>query len=134
MALSWYFRPEKVRHISFGYIMHSLVLTRFLVAAHRWAGESNGQFKIAEVRICYDLAGTPGNVSVGEGNKKEMLPVVPDAWMVIEKKVRKGEALFRFFWKLTGERCTGRGLRSMLARVLNLSEATGMRSYLELRE
>ena len=94
ISSAWYFRPEKVRHLSFGYIMHSLVLTRFLVAAHRWAGESNGQFKIAEMRICYDLAGTPGNVSVGEGNKKEMLPVVPDAWMVIEKKSKEGRGSF----------------------------------------
>jgi hypothetical protein len=94
VSSAWYFRPDKMRHRSFSQIMHDLALTRFLVAARRFAELSEGEFKIGEMRICYDLAGTPGNVSVGEGDKKEMLPVVPDAWIVIEKKGKGGRGSF----------------------------------------
>jgi hypothetical protein len=82
MSSSWYFRPEKVRHLSYGQVMHSLALTRFLVAARRFAGLSSGEFKIGEMRICYDLAVEAGSASVGVGEKVEA--VVPDAWMTIE--------------------------------------------------
>lgn len=33
ISSSWYFRPDKVRHLSYSQIMHSLALSRFLVAA-----------------------------------------------------------------------------------------------------
>jgi hypothetical protein len=84
LSASWYFRPEKVRHLSYGQIMHSLALTRFLVAARRFAGLSSGEFKIGEIRICYDLAVAAGSVSVGVGERAEAVPVIPDAWMTIE--------------------------------------------------
>jgi hypothetical protein len=90
----WYFRPGKARHLSFGQIMHSLVLTRFLVGAHEWARDSGGQFRIAESRICYDLAGAPVSVTVAEGDKSETLPVVPDAWILVERVGETGKVTF----------------------------------------
>jgi Replication-relaxation len=95
LSASWYFRPEKVRHLSYGQIMHSLVLTRFLVGSHWWACGSGGEFKIGEVRICYDLAGTPVSVPVGDGEEVETLPVVPDAWIVFERVKAGGRVSYR---------------------------------------
>ena len=71
LPVSWYYRPEKVRHMSYGQMMHNLVLTRFLVAASAWARRS-GEFKIAEMRTCYEL-----DIGVAK--------VVPDAWILFEK-------------------------------------------------
>src|SRR5688500_16093221 len=33
VPVDWYFRPEKVRHMSYGHVIHNLTLTRFLVAS-----------------------------------------------------------------------------------------------------
>ena len=37
LPVSWYFRPEKVKRLSFNQVSHSLFLTRFLVAAQLWS-------------------------------------------------------------------------------------------------
>lgn len=91
---AWYFRPEKMRHLSFGYIMHSLTLTRFLVACRRWAAISGGEYTVADTRISYDLAGTPGSVTLRTGEKREALPVIPDGWIVIEREGPEGRICY----------------------------------------
>jgi hypothetical protein len=96
--------------MSYGQMMHNLVLTRFLVAASSWARRS-GDFKIAEMRTCYDL--DPGAAKV-----------VPDAWILFEnvgKSLRPagtGKTCFRCFWRLTGVRNTSASLKSMFPGAL----------------
>src|SRR5512135_369275 len=50
LAVDWYFRPDKVKHLSFGHLMHQLTLTRFLVAAHAWSG-TDPAFRLDKERI-----------------------------------------------------------------------------------
>lgn len=52
--VGWYFRPDKVRHMSFGQVVHNLVLTRFLVAARRWA-VGRPEWSLSQTRTCYEI-------------------------------------------------------------------------------
>jgi hypothetical protein len=84
MSVDWHFRPGKPGPMNYSQLMHNLVLTRFLVAAVWWI-RGHPNFKLADVRICYELAGKAGSVAVGEGGKKENVSVVPDAWLLVER-------------------------------------------------
>lgn len=92
VPVAWYFRPDKVRHLSFGQLMHSLILTRFLIAAAKWARE-RPDCRLVEMRTCYELGGgDPGVERAGEG-KKERTKVIPDGWLLFEMQ-RSGEWFF----------------------------------------
>ena len=80
LAVDWHFRPDKIKHLGHGQVIHNLVLTRFLVAAHVWA-RSRVDFKLVEARICYELAQVP---VVAEG-RKVWNAVIPDGWLLFEK-------------------------------------------------
>ena len=86
LSADWYFRPDKVKHLSFGQLTHNLILTRFLVAARSFCSASPG-YRLAKQRISYGLAGEPVVVELGEGRGALRVPVVPDAWFVIEREV-----------------------------------------------
>jgi len=88
LAADWYFRPDKVKHLSFGQLTHNLILTRFLVAARSFCASSPG-YRLAKQRISYGLAGEPVVVELGEGRGALRVAVVPDAWLLIER-VREG--------------------------------------------
>ena len=87
--VNWYFRPEKVKHFSHSHVMHSLLLTRFLVAALNWS-KKHPEIRLARTRISYELAQAPAVVQVSEGGRTETLKVVPDAWLLFER-VRDGK-------------------------------------------
>jgi hypothetical protein len=88
LPVNWYFRPNKLRFLSRGQVVHSLLLTRFLVAAHRW-GKTQSDFKLSRTRISYSLASAPGKVSVPKQGssvtKQAKITVIPDAWLLFEK-------------------------------------------------
>jgi hypothetical protein len=79
LPVNWHFRPEKIKHLSHGQLIHNLLLTRFLVLAHLWS-KNQSEFKLVQKRISYELQSTLGSVS---GNK-----VIPDAWLLFEKEGR----------------------------------------------
>jgi hypothetical protein len=70
LEADWWFRPYKVKSLSFGQVVHDLALTRFCVAASAWAAKQP-DFNLVQTRICYELART--------------LKVVPDAWLLFER-------------------------------------------------
>src|SRR4051812_6109459 len=83
LPVMWHFRPDKVRHLNYGHILHNLILTRFLVAAHHWSrGEANPN--LVHVRTHYELAKLQNQF--GEENK---MVVIPDAWLLFEKDGKK---------------------------------------------
>ena len=84
LPVDWHFRPEKVRHLSYSQVAHSLALTRFLVAAKAWAARQP-EFRLAETRTSYELGRTPATVELGEGRERETVRVVPDAWLLFEQ-------------------------------------------------
>jgi hypothetical protein len=81
MEVDWWFRPFKVKHLSYGQIVHDLVLTRFCVAAAVWAAKQP-DFKLKQTRICYELSRIDHFRDV---TKK----VIPDAWLLFES-LREG--------------------------------------------
>jgi hypothetical protein len=82
--VAWYFRPDKVRHLSLGQMIHNLTLTRFLVAAKKWTEERRG-CKLLQVKTCYEVGSDYPSVEVVKDGKKERIKVIPDAWLLFEK-------------------------------------------------
>src|SRR4051812_15505861 len=58
LPVTWYYRPEKVKHFNYGHVLHNLILTRFLVSAHSWCAKQP-DYNLAQTRICYELSKTP---------------------------------------------------------------------------
>lgn len=54
VPVDWYYRPSKTKHLSYSQVLHSLLLTRTLVAAAAWCAKGPS-FRLARVRICYEL-------------------------------------------------------------------------------
>jgi len=80
LPVNWYFRPYKLKHLSYSAVLHNLILTRFLVAAQIAKSVS-----VSEIQLCYELAKAPGKVQVGVQagvqDKKVTVAVIPDAWL-----------------------------------------------------
>jgi hypothetical protein len=79
MPVTWQFRPEKVKLLSFNQILHALLLTRFVCAAHAFC-RTDKTFTLSRVRLSYELSGTPG--------KGRTPSVIPDAWLLFEGEER----------------------------------------------
>jgi hypothetical protein len=81
----WYFRPDKVKHFSHAHIVHSLLLTRTLVAAEVWAREKE-DLSLAVCRISYELSEEPPVVVIkNREGRQERVKVVPDAWLRFDR-------------------------------------------------
>jgi hypothetical protein len=65
-------------------VQHNIALTRVLVAGHVWAAQ-HPNFRLAQTRICYELARTPATISLTNKGKAESLEVIPDAWLLFER-------------------------------------------------
>lgn len=79
MEVDWYFKPSKIKHLSFSFLMHALTLTRFLVALHYFVKTHPG-FNILQEMTCYDLE---------RRSMKKANTVIPDAWVLLEGKKHK---------------------------------------------
>jgi hypothetical protein len=84
LPVDWWYRPYKVKHLSYSQVIHNLTLTRFLVAAHAWAAKQP-DFKLVRTRICYELAREAATVEINKEGKVEKLKVIPDAWIEFER-------------------------------------------------
>jgi hypothetical protein len=91
LPVDWYFRPAKVRFLSYSQVLHALVLTRTLCATAAWAAKQP-DFKLSKTRISYELAREAATVEVnketlpaGKQRKTEKLKVIPDAWVEFER-------------------------------------------------
>lgn len=80
--IDWRFQPVKLKFISYSAILHQLLLTRFLVAAHWWC-KNREQFSILEERTSYELQ-----------QLKKALPVIPDAWLLFGSPNGKYAVIF----------------------------------------
>lgn len=73
LPVSWYFRPHKLKFLSYSYVLHNLILTRTMIAANLWA-KHHPDYTLVDKRICYELAGK----------------VVPDGWLLFEAQTPDG--------------------------------------------
>jgi len=84
LPADWYFRPHKLKYLlSYSQTDHNLSLTRFLIAAQSWAKKQTN-YRIAEMRICYELAQTARLIETETLGKTEN--IIPDAWILVEKR------------------------------------------------
>jgi hypothetical protein len=83
VPVAWHFRPGKVKHFGFNVVMHNLLLTRFLVAANRFAAVAP-EFRFSQVRTCYELGAVPVSVDIQSQGKIEKVSVIPDGWLMFE--------------------------------------------------
>lgn len=84
LPVTWSFRPEKVKHLSVGQLVHNLTLTRFCCAAYHWS-TSQSDWKLAKTRISYELAAAARKVTLAKESGTETLSIVPDAWLLFEE-------------------------------------------------
>jgi hypothetical protein len=73
LSVDWYFRPHKLKFLSYSYIIHNLILTRFLVACEKWTRD-HPTYSLSDKRICYELSGK----------------VIPDAWVMFTEETKDG--------------------------------------------
>ena len=73
LPATWYFRPHKLKFLSYSYVLHNLILTRTLIAANCWASE-HPDFALVGKLICYELPGK----------------VIPDGWLLFEEQTNNG--------------------------------------------
>src|SRR5687768_7622159 len=71
--VSDYFRPNRLKFLSYGYVIHNLILTRTMITAALWA-KDHPAFSLTDKRICYELTGK----------------VVPDCWLRFEQQADDG--------------------------------------------
>src|SRR4051794_34227098 len=84
LPADWYFRPQKVKHLSYSHMAHSLILTRFLVAAQSWV-KAHPDFRILQKRISYEISQHPVNVNMTFRGERVTIKVIPDAWLLFER-------------------------------------------------
>lgn len=85
MPVNWYFRPDKVRNMGYSHMLHNLILTRFLIAAQRWAAR-DPEFQLVQQRICYELAERPATVTITQEGQRRAVKVIPDAWVEFQRR------------------------------------------------
>ena len=73
IRVSNYFRPHRLKFLSYGYVLHNLILTHTLIAAGLWA-KDHPDLTLIDKRICYELPGR----------------VIPDGWLLFEKQTPEG--------------------------------------------
>jgi hypothetical protein len=84
IPVNWYMSPEKGVHPNFSQLTHDLILTRFLIAAERFAAV-NPNFRLVNTRICYEIGAALSDA--GERGKREKVSVVPDGWLLFERVI-----------------------------------------------
>ena len=88
-VVDWFFEPAKFKFFSYSAILHHLLLTRFLIACQWWC-KSREDFTLIEERVSYEISRQPPKISID----KKTVPVIPDAWLLLEKDSEKYAVLF----------------------------------------
>jgi hypothetical protein len=70
---TWYFRPHKLKFLSYSYVIHNLILARTMIAAGEWA-KTHPTYSLTDKRISYELSGK----------------VIPDGWLRFSEQASDG--------------------------------------------
>jgi hypothetical protein len=84
MPVSWYCLPSKLKDVSFSFLRHGLLLTR-IVAALTYFVRTHPEYSIIERRLFYELARMQLPATGEATEKSHYLPVIPDAWVYLER-------------------------------------------------
>jgi hypothetical protein len=88
IPVNWYFRPGRMTNYSYNFIVHSLVITRFLVAAHAWS-KSQDAYKLIDTRISYELASQQLIKNSTTDNGVQRPEIIPDGWLLFQNREQK---------------------------------------------
>jgi hypothetical protein len=83
MGKEGYFRPYKLRSLSYSHIAHHLTLTRFVCSGLLWC-QYDQQVRLADVRLFHELARELGKAETATKGSPAPAPVVPDGWLHFE--------------------------------------------------
>jgi protein involved in plasmid replication-relaxation len=85
LPVEWTYKPHKLRHASYGAVLHNLILSRTLIAASLWA-KKQPNFKLLKTYICYELARKAPSIEITNGKgEHEKVKVIPDAYLLFQK-------------------------------------------------
>src|SRR4051794_8752296 len=76
LVVNWYASPARMATLNYNALLHSLSLTRVLVAAHYWSKQQD-VYKVIGEKISYELANRPGK------NERD---IIPDGWLLLERQ------------------------------------------------
>jgi hypothetical protein len=76
LSVNWYASPSRMANLNYNALLHSLSLTRVLVAAHYWSKQQD-VYKVIGEKISYELANRPGK------NERD---IIPDGWLLLERQ------------------------------------------------
>jgi hypothetical protein len=83
LGVKGYYRPYKLRALSYSHIRHHLSLTRFVCSALVWCW-SHPRVRLADVRLSHELAGELGKAETASQGTPTPAPVVPDGYLHFE--------------------------------------------------
>jgi hypothetical protein len=81
MPVDWYFRPYKSERLSHSHVLHHLVLTRFVVAAHLFT-RNHPHINLLQSHLCHELARNQAMVAGEKKGKTAKPAIIPDAWLL----------------------------------------------------
>jgi Replication-relaxation len=84
----WWYSPAKASAHSFSYCLHQLTLTRLVCAAQHWARQQT-EYRLVQSLLSYALAQTAPSVTIQRAESPTTVPVIPDAWLLFERKDEK---------------------------------------------
>ena len=84
LAQEGYYRPYKLRSLSFGHIWHALTLTRFVCAAEYYC-RTQTKYILSQKKLSYELAQRPPEVTVKSEGRSIPVTVVPDAYLCFQR-------------------------------------------------
>jgi hypothetical protein len=84
LAQEGYYRPYKLRRLSFGHLWHALTLTRFVCAAEYYCRTHN-RYYLSQKKLSYELAREPQTVIFEAEEHTTTVKVVPDAFLCFER-------------------------------------------------
>jgi Replication-relaxation len=83
--IDYCYRPHKIRHASYGAVLHNLILSRTLIAASTWAKKQT-EFKLLRTLTCYELSKNAPSIQLTNAKgEREMVKVIPDAYLLFQK-------------------------------------------------
>jgi hypothetical protein len=80
-----YYRPHKLRHASYGAVVHNLILSRTLIAASLWA-KKQPNFKLVKTHISHELARKAPSIEItNDKGERDKVKVIFDGFLLFQK-------------------------------------------------
>jgi hypothetical protein len=132
--VDWYYRPHKVKHASYGAVLHNLLLSRTLIAASVWA-KKQPNFKLLKTHTCYELSkNAPSIQLINAKGEREMVKVIFDAYLLFQKLNNNNhECFYQVILELDrGTEFKKRFVKSIRARLEFIKDSGAYRRLLEM--